>query len=61
MEESDHRHRRLLRTRSYRPRCRRAAAPPRRRAAEQRDELASLAVGTYVSSHAPRPDPYVRL
>jgi len=28
MEESDHRHRRLLRTRSYRPRCRRAAAPP---------------------------------
>jgi hypothetical protein len=53
MEESDHRHRRLLRTRSYRPRCRRAA--------EQRDELASLAVGTYVSSHAPRPDPYVRL
>jgi hypothetical protein len=41
MEESDHRHRRLLRTRSYRPRCRRAA--------EQRDELASLAVDTVIT------------
>jgi hypothetical protein len=32
MEKSDHRHRRLLRTRRERPRC---------RAAEKRDELAS--------------------
>ena len=32
------------------------------RAAEQRDELAPLvAVGTCISWHAPRPDPYVRL
>jgi hypothetical protein len=34
MEKSDHRHRRLLRTRRQRPRCRRAA--------EQRDELAAF-------------------
>jgi len=34
VEESDHRHRRLLRASRYRPRCRRAA--------EQRDELPPL-------------------
>ena len=37
--------------------------PRRRRAAEQRDELAAspVAVGTRVSSRAPRTEPYVRL
>ena len=42
--------------------CARAASGQRRRAAEQRDELAPVvAVGTCVSSHAPRTEPYVRL
>ena len=42
--------------------CARAASGHGRRAAEQRDELAALvAVGTCISWHAPRPDPYVRL
>ena len=52
---ADHRHAsRLLRARRERPH---AAAT-----AEQRDELAPLvAVGTCISWHAPRPDPYVRL
>ena len=53
-KKPDRRHCRLLRPRRERPR--------RRRAAEQRDELAPLvAVGTCISWHAPRPDPYVRL
>src|SRR5438128_4630426 len=39
------RHRRLL--------CPRCQRPPRRRAAEQRDELAAVAVGTRVTSRPP--------
>jgi hypothetical protein len=45
-EKSDHRHRRLLRLPGERPRSRRGAA-------QKRDKLATVAVGTRVTSRPP--------